>query len=204
MDPSRGRRRRFARAPAERAVDGEPGEPGLSFLRDQRRREKAGAARDSARPRPVSQETRHARTDERAELAMLIESRAPRYRKPARDIDVVLHEDARHREAVRELRQLDRLKMIAFDRRSTNERVFAESAPSRHFREAGVAIVAFRNLAVCMMLSPATSGSAHAPHHAARGQRLERRAGIGPTRVGALRRADFRLTTETCPASNRP
>ncbi len=116
----------------EPARDHEPAEPGrLRFLGEWRRRKEAGPDREPAAPAPGAKQRGHARTEERAVLAVMIEAAAAAEREPLRQLDIGLAEDARCEKCVRELRHVAWTIGIALHRDARDKRV-----PARRWPEA--------------------------------------------------------------------
>src|SRR4051794_28534257 len=134
--------------------DLEPRQPRrFGLLGNGRRRKKAGAIRGTARPVAVPHQARHPRAEERAELAVLIDASARRYREPTGDINVILDEDARHRERVGKLRKVNRPERIALDGQPADNGVAAERSPCGELGKAGLVLIALGDLTVLMILS---------------------------------------------------
>ena len=106
----------------------------------------------------------------------MIQATAGRYRQPVGDVEVVLHEDARNRERVGELRQVTRRIPVALHGRAEHPCVPSSRAAHRNLAKIRLVPIAFEHLAKLMMVSLAIDGDASREDVAVTKQRLAHRA----------------------------
>src|SRR5947209_20424982 len=102
----------------------------------------------------------------------MIEARSCLYIKPARQIDVVLHEHSGNRESIRKARNIDRLKTVALDRDAAYQGMLRNGTANGQLREPGVAVILLDDVPEYMFLPLRGPGPARVPDDAARRQRL--------------------------------
>lgn len=93
-----------------------------------------------------------ARADEGAELVVRIYAARHRHGQPARDVNIVLCERARHVVCVRIRRHIVRVEGVAFERHAADPGVNTAVPANRHFTEDRVVDVVFCGVAEFMSM----------------------------------------------------
>ena len=139
----------------ERLGDYETREPRcFGFLGQWRGREESLSGREAAGPAVPAKERGNSRTEKRAVLILEVGASARRNGKPTGDLDIVLHEHARRRVPVRELRYVARKIDVPLSGNADHPGVAMKRAARGEFAEQQFVAIAFADVteAVIMIL----------------------------------------------------